>query len=181
MYISLRRYRAPVFDASSSFYVRRRLSEVRSCKGRSGRCWRDESDAPPSSNPLLPLQSSAHVLIPSPVTCSGATCGAALVLVVRDSFSVHVFLAIRRCGAFSRAGARGLQAMVDPGMMHGVDPAWLHQVLTGVCVCRWVGAYVRRHSTVWMCRYWVARKVVIFYDPWQKPLKRRTSSTVRAL
>ncbi|CAM9700533.1 unnamed protein product, partial [Ectocarpus sp. 8 AP-2014] len=32
----------------------------------------------------------------------------------------------------SASGARGLQAMVDPGMMHGVDPAWLHQVLTGI-------------------------------------------------
>ncbi|CAM9281243.1 unnamed protein product [Ectocarpus sp. 13 AM-2016] len=32
----------------------------------------------------------------------------------------------------SASGARGLQAMVDPGMLHGVDPAWLHQVLTGI-------------------------------------------------
>lgn len=25
--------------------------------------------------------------------------------------------------------------MVDPGMVHGVDPVWLHQVFTGVSVC----------------------------------------------
>lgn len=25
--------------------------------------------------------------------------------------------------------------MVDPGMVHGVDPVWLHQVFTGLCVC----------------------------------------------
>lgn len=31
-------------------------------------------------------------------------------------------------------GARGLQAMVDPSMVHGVDPAWLHQVFTGSCL-----------------------------------------------
>ncbi|CAM9389944.1 unnamed protein product [Pylaiella littoralis] len=30
------------------------------------------------------------------------------------------------------SGARGLQAMVDPGMLHGVDPVWLHQVFTGI-------------------------------------------------
>eukprot|EP00903_Cladosiphon_okamuranus_P009688 g9217.t1 len=32
----------------------------------------------------------------------------------------------------SASGVRGLRAMVDPGMVHGVDPAWLHQVFTGI-------------------------------------------------
>ncbi|CAM9507676.1 unnamed protein product [Hapterophycus canaliculatus] len=32
----------------------------------------------------------------------------------------------------SASGAGGLQAMVDPGMVHGVDPVWLHQIFTGI-------------------------------------------------
>lgn len=30
------------------------------------------------------------------------------------------------------SGVRGLKALVDPGMVHGVDPVWLHQVFTGI-------------------------------------------------
>ncbi|CAM9930686.1 unnamed protein product [Ascophyllum nodosum] len=30
------------------------------------------------------------------------------------------------------AGARGLRAVVEPGMLGGVDPVWLHQVFTGI-------------------------------------------------
>lgn len=33
--------------------------------------------------------------------------------------------------AHVRSGVRGLQALVDPGMVHGLDPVWLHQVVTG--------------------------------------------------
>lgn len=39
--------------------------------------------------------------------------------------------------------------MVDPGMVHGVDPAWLHQVLTGLCVMiRVKHSRHRRHTCI---------------------------------
>lgn len=53
----------------------------------------------------------------------------------------------RLCCCFT--GARGLRAMVDPVMVHGVDPVWLHQVFTGAFYL-WMLQYLNSNQDTWL-------------------------------